>query len=153
MEKWQSKHLHLLSTDAVRARLNSRWIDAIICAVDKEHAELKNWLPWPPIALVILATKLVTPFGILSHFEVNGIFLWECQYAWVSPTISNKLNFDSTNLTLAIYIALICLRDVHHLLILSFSVLYKRQVKEKVFESLCVYHELLPVQRRDSGQA
>ena len=76
--KWLTKYLHLLSTDAVRAGLNSRWVDAIICAVDKEHAELKGWLPGPPIALISLATKLVTPFGIFSHFEVDGIFLREC---------------------------------------------------------------------------
>ena len=41
----------------------------------KEHAELKSWFPGPPIALQVLAAELVTPFGVLSHFEVEGIFL------------------------------------------------------------------------------
>ena len=41
----------------------------------KEHAELKGWFPGPPIALQVLAAELVTPFGVLSHFEVEGIFL------------------------------------------------------------------------------
>ena len=69
--------LLFLATDAVGAGLNSRRIYACLCAVLKKHAELKGWLPGPPVAILVLATELVTPFGILSHFEVKGIFLGE----------------------------------------------------------------------------
>ena len=67
--------LLFLAADAFGAGLNSRRIHAYLCAVVEEHAELKGRLPGPPIALLILAAELVTPFGILSHFEVKGIFL------------------------------------------------------------------------------
>ena len=70
--------LLFLATDAVGAGLNSRRIYAYLCAVVKEHAELKGRLPGPPIALLVFAAELVTPFGIFSHFEVDGIFLREC---------------------------------------------------------------------------
>ena len=134
--KWLIKYLHLLSTDAVRAGLNSRWVDAIICAIDEEHAQLKGWLPWPPIALISLAAKLVTPFCIFSRFEVNGIFLWEYRVLvakkQVGPKLEKVLNIHGTNLALAIDIALIGLWDVHHLLILSFSVLYKYRLAESI---------------------
>ena len=46
-----------------------------LCAIDKEHAERKVWLPGPPVALVVIAAELVTPLGVLGVFEVNGIFL------------------------------------------------------------------------------
>ena len=64
-----------LATDAVRAGFDSGRIYANLGAVVEKHTELKGWLPGPPIAILVLATKLVTPFGILSHFEVKGIFL------------------------------------------------------------------------------
>ena len=66
-----------LATDAVGAGLNGRRIYANLGAVVEKHAELKGWLPGPPVAILVLATELVTPFGILSHFEVKGIFLGE----------------------------------------------------------------------------
>ena len=67
--------LLFLATDAVGAGLNSRRIYANLGAVVEKHAELKGRLPGPPIAILVLATELVTPFGILSDFEVKGIFL------------------------------------------------------------------------------
>ena len=44
----------------------------------------------------------------------------------------NVLNIHGTNLALAIDIALIGLWDVHHLLILSFSVLYKYRLRQSI---------------------
>ena len=64
-----------LATDAVRAGLNGRRIYANLGAVVKKHTELKGRLPGPPIALLVFAAELVTPFGIFSHFEIKGIFL------------------------------------------------------------------------------
>ena len=69
--------LLFLATDAVGAGLNGRRIYANLGAVVKKHTELKGRLPGPPVAILVLATELVTPFGILSHFEVKGIFLGE----------------------------------------------------------------------------
>ena len=68
-------YLLALATDTLRAGLNCRGVDTILCAVDKEHAELKGWLPGPPVALIVRATELMTPLRVLSHFEVKGIFL------------------------------------------------------------------------------
>ena len=64
-----------LAADAVGAGLDSGRIYANLGAVVKKHTELKGRLPGPPVAILVLATELVTPFGILSHFEVKGIFL------------------------------------------------------------------------------
>ena len=69
--------LLFLATDAVGAGLNGRRIYANLGAVVKKHTELKGRLPGPPVAILVLATELVTSFGILSHFEVKGIFLGE----------------------------------------------------------------------------
>jgi len=91
-----------LATDAVGAGLNGRRIYANLGAVVKKHTELEGWLPGPPVAILVLATELVTPFGILSHFEVKGIFL-----------------------ALAIHVALPGLRDVH-LSVLDFGNLIAR---------------------------
>jgi len=91
-----------LATDAVRAGFDSGRIYANLGAVVEKHTELKGWLPGPPIAILVLATKLVTPFCILSHFEVKGIFL-----------------------ALAVHVALPGLRDVH-LPILDFGNLIAR---------------------------
>ena len=50
----------------------------------------------------------------------------------VGPKLEKVLNIHGTNLALAIDIALIGLWDVHHLLILSFSVLYKYRLAESI---------------------
>ena len=68
-------YLLCLATDTVRTGLNIRGIDTILRTVGKEHAELKGWLPGPPIAILILAAELMTAFSVLSHFEVEGILL------------------------------------------------------------------------------
>ena len=44
----------------------------------------------------------------------------------------NVLNIHGANLALAVDIALIGLRDVHHLLILSFSILYEYRLMEGI---------------------
>ena len=64
-----------MATNAFGAWVKEWRGDTGLCAIDKEHAELKVWLPGPPVALFVLAAELVTPLGILSFFEVNGIFL------------------------------------------------------------------------------
>ena len=68
-------YLLCLATDALRTWLDGRRINALLRAVGVEHAELKGWLPGPPGAVLVLAAELVTPLGIFSHFEVEGIFL------------------------------------------------------------------------------
>jgi len=90
-----------LATDAVWAGLDS-WRIYTLGAVVEKHTELKGWLPGPPIAILVLGTELVTPFGILSHFEVKGIFL-----------------------ALAVHVAFPGLRDVH-LSVLEFGNLIAR---------------------------
>ena len=47
----------------------------VLSAVVEHDAEVLASLPGPPVALLVLATELVTPFSVLSHFEVKGIFL------------------------------------------------------------------------------
>ena len=112
-------HLPLFSTDALRAWLNCRGVDAYFSAIGKEHAELKGWLPWPPIAFLILATELMTPFRILSYFEVEGIFLkYKCYFFIKKPTIYTHFNSNDnrkvpTDLTLPVDVALLGLGDVH----------------------------------------
>ena len=64
-----------LATNTFGAWLNVWWIDICLCAIDKEHAELKVWLPGPPVAFLVLGAELVTPLGVTSLFEVDGIFL------------------------------------------------------------------------------
>ena len=68
-------YLLLFSADAIRTGLNRRWIHTLFSAVGKEDAEFKGWLPGPPVALLILATELVTSLRILGHFEIKGILL------------------------------------------------------------------------------
>ena len=78
-------YLLLFSTDAIRTGLNHGWIYTPFSAVCKEDAEFKGWLPWPPVALLILATKLVTSLRILGHFEVQRILLklkWMLSMWW-----------------------------------------------------------------------
>ena len=64
-----------MATNALGAWSKEWRVDIGLCAIDKEHAEVKVWLPGPPVALVVLAAELVTPFCVLSVFEVDGIFL------------------------------------------------------------------------------
>ena len=68
-------YLLCLTTDAFRTGLNSRGINALLRAVGVDHAELEGRLPGPPGALLSLTAELVATFGILSLFEVEGIFL------------------------------------------------------------------------------
>ena len=71
--------LLLFATDALWTRFNCWRLHTLLCAVGKEHAELKGWLPRPPVAFIILETELVTAYIVLSHFEVNGVLLkWKC---------------------------------------------------------------------------
>ena len=64
-----------MATNAAGAWSNEWRVDIGLCAIDKEHAELKVWLPGPPVTLVVIAAELVTPLGVTSLFEVDGIFL------------------------------------------------------------------------------
>ena len=64
-----------MATNAAGAWSNEWRVDIGLCAIDKEHAELEVWLPGPPVALVVIAAELVTPLGVTSLFEVDGIFL------------------------------------------------------------------------------
>ena len=113
-----------LATDAVRAGLNGRRIYAILGAVVKKHTELKGRLPGPPVAILVLATELVTPFGILSHFEVKGIFLGEkSSLILATQNFVISLGIIFSYLALAVHVAFPGLRDVH-LPILDFGNLY-----------------------------
>ena len=64
-----------MATNAFGAWVKEWRVDTGLCAIDKEHAELKVWLPGPPVTLVVIAAELVTPLGVTSLFEVDGIFL------------------------------------------------------------------------------
>ena len=68
-------YLLCLATDALGTGLDSRRINALLCAVGVDHAELKGWLPGPPGAVLVLAAELVARLSIFSLFEVEGIFL------------------------------------------------------------------------------
>ena len=68
-------YLLCLATDALGTGLDSRRIHTLLRAVGVDHAELEGRLPGPPGAVLVLAAELVTPLGIFSHFEVEGIFL------------------------------------------------------------------------------
>ena len=116
--------LLFLPTNAVGAGLNGRRIYANLGAVVKKHTELKGRLPGPPVAILVLATELVTPFGILSHFEVKGIFLWEKSSLILgTQNFVISLGIIFSYLALAVHVAFPGLRDVH-LPILDFGNLY-----------------------------
>ena len=69
----------MFATDALWTRFNCGRFNTLLGAVGKEHAELKCWLPRPPVAFIILETELVTVYIVLSHSEVNGVLLrWKC---------------------------------------------------------------------------
>ena len=63
-------YLLCLATDALRTGFNGRRINALLCAVGVDHAELKGWLPGPPGTVLILAAELVARLCIFGFFEV-----------------------------------------------------------------------------------
>ena len=71
----KSVFLQFLPTDAIRADgiTGRSWS----CAILKSQAERLTRLPWPPVALVQLATEWVAVLSVLLLAEVNGVFLWD----------------------------------------------------------------------------
>ena len=70
--------------------------------------------------------------SLWSRWNIPMRVLKICCQKQVRHKPDNVLNIHGTNLALAVDIALIGLRDVHHLLILSFSILYEYRLMEGI---------------------